>query len=104
MTLYVSVFKWEALLLPSVPPRSHQDFGIDGRWRQDVISRQPQSSWPMWKAVIMDLKTGRHGEIVKGTPSPVNLQSSTTKAVREMCWRRLGWVVVAGWELEEPAH
>ena len=40
---------------------------------------------------------------MKGTPSPVNLQSSITKPVRETCWRRREWVVVGG-GVERAAH
>ena len=43
---------------PSAAQESHQDAGIDGRRRQDVISEEPTVTLMAhgWKAVIMDLK------------------------------------------------
>ena len=43
---------------PSAAQESHQDAGVDGRRRQDVISEQPGVALMAhgWEAVIMDLK------------------------------------------------
>lgn len=64
-------------LLPAAAHRSHQDAGIDGRWRQDVIPEQPTVTLMAQglQAVIVDLKDKVGRERPWRSSPPVTSQS-----------------------------